>query len=773
MNLKTKQLEKLNYLILNNRFYLIIEIALITSFLYIIIFNIVIFPLNLFLGILCVLFLPGYNLLNLIKPNFNFIAKLGYTTVVSLAIENLLMLFSYIILYDLVTTPEDRRFFFNETLLICATQIINLLIILLLELKRVYKKKAYKGKLINDKAKLEIFNNSVKKNSPFKNHLKNININKKILLIFFCFAISLIFTAITAYYSDISDNEFSVVHEDYRSNFTFFYRVPLIFFIFLTISILSLIGIIFYSKNEYLILISISVFLYCLWILPYLQINNYFGIDSYKLMVRVQNYQIHGIKPSSTSSFSINKQNFRYSASIFTTIILKSATGVDINFALWYLYPLIFIFSPFFFYSIFQKFLNKSENNKKSLIMITILAILNTQIIKLAHSATTMVLSFYIFLILVMEFYNFIYKMEFNIQITDLFLFILLFLFLSITHFEECIYIFIIIVMCTFYFIFTYIKRNRLFEISKNKYLIRDNVSKSNYKHVKGLHDSIESEKILKIHEKHLKRTLFLNGFILWFFLMVLYLTIEFFGAMSYYFFKSVGKYSSFKIYYDLYLNSKINCYFILGGSFSISFLMLIVIFLIPTLFIIICYLFFFKFFQRSLKLFYIFQNFLQIFLKIIRKTISKRLFQLFIIPIFFVIVVLIDLMYYQFLQELGLFLLMELLLNYSIIVFQLFLILKGILYYEIENEKQNYFLICIIASSSILFLFLITNNILLAYYTFGSRFLPILIVFNLIIIQNNYFEQLMKKKKEYLILLLIILLFLGTIYSLNKIGWE
>ena len=57
--------------------FLIIELILVIIYSFIILFSISIMYIKIILGLICVLFLPGYNLLNLIKPKFNLIQKLG------------------------------------------------------------------------------------------------------------------------------------------------------------------------------------------------------------------------------------------------------------------------------------------------------------------------------------------------------------------------------------------------------------------------------------------------------------------------------------------------------------------------------------------------------------------------------------------------------------------------------------------------------------------------------------------------------------------------
>ena len=102
--------------------------------------------------------------------------------------------------------------------------------------------------------------------------------------------------------------------------------------------------IIFFTENKYLILLSISVFLYTLWILPYLQIKNFFGWDSKLLYDLYQSYLNFGLKAENNYSLTQNIYNVmvphRYSTNIFTTILLVNATQINVSFVLWFIFPL-------------------------------------------------------------------------------------------------------------------------------------------------------------------------------------------------------------------------------------------------------------------------------------------------------------------------------------------------------------------------------------------------------------------------------------------------
>ncbi|KKM19097.1 hypothetical protein LCGC14_1659080 [marine sediment metagenome] len=317
----------------NILFFKTLECGLILFYLMINIFSIVIFPINLILGIICILCLPGYNLLKLLKPNSAPIEKIGLTIIFSIAIDNIIMFFYYIFLYNVAITQENPSFFFDEKLLIIIILFVALFLILFNELKD----------LRNPKSK-DILRESLG---------KKIKIDIKALFVYIIFILSLVLVIISTFYSSVSNTQLNENLVDYSQTFTFFTRVPLIFYLFLTISISCLIYIIFFTKNRFFILISISAFIYCLWILPYIQIGNYFNNDSYELFKIYTNYIENGIVAESNYAFLIKVYRlttYRYSSSLFTSILLVSATGVDINIALWYLYPIIFLFTPFLFF---------------------------------------------------------------------------------------------------------------------------------------------------------------------------------------------------------------------------------------------------------------------------------------------------------------------------------------------------------------------------------------------------------------------------------------
>ncbi|MFX0141934.1 MAG: hypothetical protein ACFFDN_50320, partial [Candidatus Hodarchaeota archaeon] len=487
--------------------FLIVQIFIIFLYLYLFLNSVLIFPLNLFLGIICVLFLPGYNLLSLIFSQYSRIKKLGYMTIISLAIENIFMIVCYGFLYYRVTTPLKPGFVFEPLYLILSFQLINLILIIANEFKEIIKNKDKRKYIIptykptcnlcnyyNRSTRLCRKHGYTKRlsyewckewklmettkisndNSRLRNNKKK-NYNKKVIVIFLIFILSLILMSLSSIPDSRPFATFPEIHQYYRQNFTFFHNVQPIFYIFLTLAILSFVFIIFTFKNKYLILISISLFLYFLWIVTYFQINNYFGEDSYKLMLAYNYYQKKGLKPKVDKQYSLFLQylEIRYSTSLFTAIILTSATGVDIDFALWYLYPFIFFFSPFFFYSIFQDFSSNKEKYRLNIVILVLFSVLTTQFLKCAHSATTMVIGIYIFLILIIEFFDLTNGKKLLFILKKSFFIIFLYLFLCLTHFEECIYFLIIVFIFNFY--------STYFKIKETQFRIRKNNKISNF----------------------------------------------------------------------------------------------------------------------------------------------------------------------------------------------------------------------------------------------------------------------------------------------------
>ena len=711
----------------------ILEVSAVLIYLIITLFSITIQPVNLILGIFCTLIIPGYNLINTIKPKYKVIQKLGYMTILSLAIVNIFMFFTYFFLYDLVVLPEDTGFFFDPVLLISSIQILNLILIV------INKGIKHKNKETIDLNASKIQNYThIKLSGIFK---KN---NLRSLVSYFLFFFSLIFLCVSTVYSEVPNNDYSVNYVEYRSNFTFFLRVPLTFYLFLIISILSLTFIIFSGKNNYIKLSCISIFLYCLWILPYLQIGNFFNHDSKLLFDLYQSYLNLGISPAYNKfSFTLNLSNLinlqRYSTSIFTTILLTNATQINISFVLWFIYPLSYISIPFFFYSVFQKYSTKKEDNSKNLnfFILTILAILTPQFIKFGRSPTTGVIGTYIFFILILEFYSFTNEREFNKK--QVFFISFLFFFLSITHTEECIYFLLIIIV---YSIFQILAKHN--HINKN--------IKSEYKKLR-------------------KFTILWASFLILLFL-IFYFTQEFFGWVTNYIDLIVPEGNfPYNFILNLYSSSKFTFIINLENSFTLSYGFIL---LIP-LGIFLLYYIYFLFLSNFNKLIPRINNFgkrlSKFFYRIIKKVISKKYFLIFLLLIIYGSLIIFEWLFFPFFKEEGVLLLFELAFNSSLFVIDIYLFIFGLKYYRIKDYKQNYFLIAIFSSSLIFSLFFLIGNYYMGLYTL-TRFFSFFVFFNLIVIEETYIKNFMKKNKIFIMILVILLLSLGVIYSLRTIAY-
>lgn len=772
--------------------FLILQIFIIFLYLYLFLNSVLIFPLNLLLGIICVLFLPGYNFLSLMFSQYNRIKKLGYMTIISLAIENIFMIGCYCFFYSRVTTLLKPGFVFNPSYLILSFQIINLILIIANEFKEIiknkdkrkyriptYKPTCYLCNYYNRSTKLcSIHGYTRRLNSEWckkwklmestkmsndKSSLRNNkkkNYNKKLIFIFLIFILSLILMII----STIPDSRpfvmFPAIHQYYRQNFSFFRNVQPIFYLFLTLAILSFVFIIFTSKNKYLILISISLFFYFLWIITYIQINNYFGEDSYKLMLAYNYYLKRGLRAEVRNQNSIHSQYLviRYSTSLFTAIILTSATGVNIDFALWYLYPLIFFFSPFFFYSVFQDFSSNKEKYRLNIVILTLFSLLTTQFLKCAHSATTMVIGIYIFLILIKEFFDLTNGKKLLFILKKCFFIIFLYLFLCLTHFEECIYFLIIIFVFGFY--------STYFKIKETQFRIRKNNKISNFK---------------DFSLKNIKISFLIINLLLMILIFILYLTLEFYGSI-YRFFSEVTKEKEeityIDIIYHFYKGGRVYRLPFFKDTFIISYFIIRVIILGISIWTLFSYIFLFKlknFIQRIGKKT---DTLLSSFFKILRKALSPKIIQFIIFPLIillsFLIILYINFNYLEFLEyEGGFFLIVELILNYSLIIFHVFLFIKGFIKNEGDKYTKNYFFICLFTSFSMMIVSIIVGANYIAYHLLNSKIIPLFMILNLILIQNTYFKEFMEKKRKYIILLVIILLYLGVFVSLRKIGWE
>ena len=733
-----------------NRLFLFTELFLVSIYYLMVLFSIIIQPINLILGFFFVFILPGYNLLSILKPDYKFTEKLGYMIVLSLAIESVFMFISYLLLYNFMTYPESNTsgFIFDPFLLTSAILSINLILIFV---KRIINHKIKQ----NNDFKVENFVRN------FRSIIRHIKLRNVIIIVSFFLALT--FLCISAIYSIVPDNnDFSVNYRDYRSNFTFFIRVPLIFYFFLIISILCLTYVIFSIKNSYITLLCISIFLYCLWILPYIQIGNYYSTDSYYLFNSYEIYLKYGIFSHQGYHFVMfNFDSLRYSTSLFSAILLTNATSMGIDFVLWYIYPLFYIFLPFFFYSVLKKHSIEKKKIEILLIILVIFILFTPQFLKYGHTAATGVFGIIIFLLLVVEFFNLMQENKFNIR--NSFLIVLLYFLLCLTHTEECFYFLFLILLYSIYYFFFKIK----------------NIKISNSSPLSHSNNKLKEESLIliqitdrKIQENRLKIDLIKILFLFSILTLIFYMTIEFFGYFNNYFLMAFGKINFLKFFYDLSIITRIKIPFLLRGGATISIFVLVSIFIGFISLFIILYISFFKIYNF---LFRVYNYALKIFKKIyyfITKLISNKILQIMFFPSMFILIILIDTVILHSLDEIFIITLIGLILSYSIMILQLFFFIKGILFYQIENDKQNFYLLTIAASSIVMVILIISGDFFLATYVLHTRFLVFFVFCNSIIIQDTYFKGYLQRRKIQLIFLIIGVLSLGVFYSLRTLAF-
>lgn len=725
---------------------LLIEISLIILYFLITIFSITIQPFNLILGYFIIIILPGYNLISLLKPAHNFMEKIGYAVFLSLAIESILIIISYIVLYNNFTYPEStiHGFKFNSFILITSILFINLVLIIIKELM-IYKKKP----LIYDKFNL--------KNRICKIYdLKIILRNSIILLIF---VLSLAMLCVSTYFSNVPNNDYETNYQIYRSDFTFFKRVPLIFYFFLFLSIISFIYILITFRKSLIILICTSIMIYCLWILPYIQIGNYFSHDTYFIAQEYDIYLNYGIYANGGYNFVIfNFDTLRYSTGILSTILLIASTGVNVNFALWYLYPLLYIFVPFLFYMTFKKFSNKSKSSNFISIIFMLFIVFTPQFIKYGHATGTGVIGILVYFILVLELYNLIQERRINFK--NSLLIIILYFFLCLTHTEECIYFLVLMIISYIYYLFTAFRK----------------LEKSILKTTTSSHSLLKETIIFKnaidieLTEKKIQQSFIRFGFLFLILILIFYFVSEFFGYIPYYLSISVGRISYLDFIIDGYYNYLIRVPFFLRGNYSYSTFILYNIISGTFLFLFIIYILFFKIFKKINGLYNIGIIYLKKIGLFLKKIISKPIAQVVFIISTFLLIIYLDQFILSVSIEISIISILLPVLSYFFLILQIFLFIKGIEYYELRNNRQNFFLLSIFSSSIVMIALIAVGDPWLAVYVFHTKFSSYFVFFNLLIIQNTYFQTLEKRNKKLVILIIILTIILGLFYSLRKL---
>ncbi len=707
------------------RLELTLQIAVPILFIFFILYQFNIFPVYLILGIVGVLFLPGYNLIKIIKPNLKFSHKLGYSSIFSLLISNLLMFAIYLVSYDLL---PGKKFFFNDQYLMILIQIFNLLFVLVYLIKYSLSRTSNANQLANRIQLDEIINKS-----------KQFNKIHGCIFILYCFFLLLV--CLATYFSYLPEScSIQTNLIDYSYDFTFFLRVNYLFYIFLFLSLTFLIYIILNFTNINVKLIAVSLFLYSLWILPYLQIKFYYNHDSYILGLICTEYFNKGFKADwGLFSFLVYSDTWRptrYSTSILSTLLIVFSTNLDVNYAIWFIFPLIFVFIPFLMHNIFEYFgkndLNM-EKKKVKMIVITIFSILTPQFIRFAHSATTGVIGIIIFIMLTIELYN--YTITDRSLIKKSFIIVILFSFLCLTHIEESIYFIVL------YFIFgLYLT----YKMSRN---------------------SIQNEKYLSI--KKIRYHIILGTVIL----LIFYWVSEFFGYFSVYLSFIMFEDSPLSnIVLSIYENTKFFFITSMKNNFKLSLFIIVSTVIFLLLYSIVLYLINSKRIKFPQKIFDFGYKIIKLSHKLLIKIIDSKFFNFIFIPAVFLAIFSIDILIIRFTTTNLLLNFIVTIFTYTLFVIQILLFVDGIKNYELNNFKQIFFILGIISSASIWFVFIIVGNFYLGFYIFHSYFLTILIIYNLIIIQSrsDLLEKIFNKRRILLFGLLLVLFLFGIFYSLK-----
>jgi len=702
----------------NEKVWTIFQLSIISIYLINYHYNSKILIFNIILGITCVLFLPGYNILSLLKPKEDIIYKIGITFIISLAFENILMISFYLIDYDKYALPIEGDFIsfqINPNLLVYSIQAFNLVFLILNYL--------FINRDINFKNN---HNECLFRN--FKKFRNNFNI--KYILIFICYLISIILVGFSVLNSNNSVNSYNTNRRDYRSNLMFFLRVSPFFYIYISFAIFFLIILILNNSNKFLILLSISIFLYTLWILPYLQIKNYFNHDSYFLYSLYINYKLTGINGGEDYGFCLIQSigSLRYSTNLFNAILITSTMNMDINYTIWFLFPIFFTGLPFFFYSIFEKYEKIETQKGKKLILLTVLAISIPQFLKGGHNANTGFLAIFTFFILTLNFHEILRKNKFKREII---LILILYFFLCLTHFEECIYFLVLVALFNFIYLFIEQKKNMKITLNSNQiaYIKLKN-------HKKGL-KKFNSENKIK------KKFFILNG-LLAILILMFYWSLLFFGYINHYYTKVFGGFEFIKL-------------LLIFHNIKLSILFYLIFFLAN--FVYLSYIIIFKKFINVLSLIIKTANIVKGILNRFNNFFYGRFFKIVFFPIFYFILLILNLnILFSYNNEPIVISLISLILSYIPFCYNLFLFLRKIKYIKLNNNKQMFFLTSIISSSLIIILFsllfilgllfqkLILNFLWMGFYVSQYSFSSSFIFFNLLIIQDNFFKNHPKK---------------------------
>lgn len=211
--------------------------------------------------------------------------------------------------------------------------------------------------------------------------------------------------------------------------------------------------------------------------------------------------------------------------------------------------------------------------------------------------------------------------------------------------------------------------------------------------------------------------------------------------------------------------------YFIYAIYTNCKIIIIITIFLGAFLLILASYKLFFNNFGILLKINNIVIKIIKKIYNLFKKLIITKVFKILFFLVFFSLIIYINTFFISK-ETTFLLIIFTLFLGYLIFSIQLFFFCMGIPYYQIKNDKQNFFLSAIIVSSALAAVMLIIGGIWVTVYLLASRIVSSLTFFNLIIIQNTYFKEFIEKRKKYLMCIIVLIFILGVFVSLRTLTY-
>ncbi len=704
---------------------LIIQIFCIFGYLIVFFSNFNILFLKIFLGIIFLLFIPGFNFINILFPEFSIKIKLGLCSIFSLGLEILIMIIYYILG---VSLPNSIPFFFNINILVIIFSILSVLLILINFFRSSNHRKI-----------------STKTNQNIKRIYFKLKNNKFYFILTLFFIIDLILLCFNVYLNRVSLTR-GQVQVQYSENFTFFYYCDFYFYIFYSIAIILLIFFAVKFQNKFLFISLVCLFLYSQLIIPYLQIGDLFNHDAIFLEESILSYNNYGLTPMENYGIIINFGDslwgLRYVTSTFFGILLINFTGTDIFFSLGFLYSISIFLTPFLIYGLFEYLSSKSDKKENSIKILTLFAIFNPIFLKMAHTPTTNVIGFNIFLILIFLLYI-VFKTQF-LSGKYILVIIFLYLILSFTHIEEAIYYLLIFLVVEIVYI-----------ISRKKELHNPNLLLNNMN-----------------SNSFIKRYSILFGILG----LLFYVSQEFLGYFSTYI-SFFNNFPLFNTIFTLYSESKIISFpFIFEKFINLSLFVLIICFSIPILMYILFFLInFYKSKLANIKV--IVENFFNKLQKFLTKRKISFSFQLILIISLILAPIFLNLLIGVYGEEVdkilefdGILIILEVIILYNYFIIQIFIFIKNLLFYKQNKVYELFFLIILICLTGSIGIFTL-SSIRMAFIVYElQKLIFLLIFFNVFLMKENYFVDLRKKKFKYFFMLIFIMIIGGLNISFRKL---